>query len=270
MFRGSDKEKALGIALAIFCVLFVLSMVFVVLYFTLPKFREFLNKLFRLERQTSPETLAKKAKKKEERKANREAKKEENQKQKAESKGNSNTAVKNISQKILEKEKTAEELNAAIKADLIAYAGVYRKASVTQYFNCSDTWYSGCGIADATTYNAMYNKMINSVYNNGGFWVQRREDGQYSITCGNAQKKASGFAPDNTKTSSLLFGIQWDLVCKYLEVSYAWTTPPSGKTVQYYINEDSSSWGRYLNSGSPAPGLERNNRMNIYDFAGNY
>ena len=93
------KEKALGIALAIFCVLFVLSMVFVVLYFTLPKFREFLNKLFRLERQTSPETLAKKAKKKEERKANREAKKEENQKQKAESKGNSNTAVKNISQK---------------------------------------------------------------------------------------------------------------------------------------------------------------------------
>ena len=112
--------------------------------------------------------------------------------------------------------------------------------------------------------------MINSVYNNGGFWVQRREDGQYSITCGNAQKKASGFAPDNTKTSSLLFGIQWDLVCKYLEVSYAWTTPPSGKTVQYYINEDSSSWGRYLNSGSPAPGLERNNRMNIYDFAGNF
>ncbi len=62
------KEKALGIALAIFCVLFVLTLVFVVLYFTLPKFREFFNRLFHLERQTSPETLAKKAKKKQEKK----------------------------------------------------------------------------------------------------------------------------------------------------------------------------------------------------------
>ncbi|MCI8617651.1 MAG: hypothetical protein HFJ60_05380 [Clostridia bacterium] len=162
---------------------------------------------------------------------------------------------------VLGEEKTAEELNAAIKADLIAYAGVYRKASVTQYFNCSDTWYSGCGIADATTYNKMYNKMINSVYTNGGFWIQRYEDGTVNITCGNAQVKASGYAPDETKTSSLLFGIQWDLVCRYLDGKDGLTTA--------MINSDSSSWGRY-NASSPSAGLERNKKMNIYDFAGNF
>ncbi len=76
------KERALGIALAIFCVLFVLTVVFMVLYFTLPKFREWINNLFKLEKQTSPETLAKKAKKKEEKQKKRDAKKAEKQNEK--------------------------------------------------------------------------------------------------------------------------------------------------------------------------------------------
>ena len=156
--------------------------------------------------------------------------------------------------------KTAEELNAAIKADLIAYAGVYRKGATNQNYNYSDTWYSGCGVSDATTYNTMYNKMINSIYNNGGFWIQRYEDGTTNITCGNAQVKASGYAPDETKTSSLLFGIQWDLVCKYLEGKDGLTTA--------MINSNSSSWGRYGETTALA-GLDRNKKMNIYDFAGN-
>ena len=155
---------------------------------------------------------------------------------------------------------TEEQLNAAIKADLIAYAGVYRKGSASQNENWSDTWYSGCGVADATTYNTMYNKMINSVYSNGGFFIQRYEDGTVNITCGNAQVKASGYAPDETKTSSLLFGIQWDLVCKYLEGKDGLTTA--------MINSNSSSWGRYGETTALA-GLDRNKKMNIYDFAGN-
>ncbi len=159
--------------------------------------------------------------------------------------------------------KTAEELNAAIKADLIAYAGVYRKGATNQNYNYSDTWYSGCGVSDATTYNTMYNKMINSIYNNGGFWIQRYEDGTTNITCGNAQVKASGYAPDESKTSSLLFGIQWDLVCRYLDGKEGLTTA--------MINTNSSSWGRYndTSGNKPQAGLERNKKMNIYDFAGN-
>ena len=159
--------------------------------------------------------------------------------------------------------KTAEELNAAIKADLIAYAGVYRKGATNQNYNYSDTWYSGCGVSDATTYNTMYNKMINSIYNNGGFWIQRYEDGTTNITCGNAQVKASGYAPDESKTSSLLFGIQWDLVCRYLDGKDGLTTA--------MINTNSSSWGRYndTSGNKPQAGLERNKKMNIYDFAGN-
>ncbi len=163
----------------------------------------------------------------------------------------------------LGEEKTEEQLNAAIKADLITYAGVYRKGDASQNHNWTDEWYSGCGVADAATYNEMYNKMINSVYNNGGFWIQRYEDGTVNITCSNAQIKASGYAPDEEKTSSLLFGIQWDLVCRYLDGKEGLTTA--------MINSNSSSWGRYSDTANntPSAGLERNKKMNIYDFAGN-
>jgi hypothetical protein len=106
----------------------------------------------------------------------------------------------------------------------------------------------------------MYNKMINSVYTNGGFWIQRYEDGTVNITCGNAQVKASGYAPDEEKTSSLLFGIQWDLVCRYLDGKDGLTTA--------MINSDSSSWGNYNNNSLTAKSNETK-KMNIYDFAGN-
>ena len=74
-----------------------------------------------------------------------------------------------------------------------------------------------------------------------------------------AHRGASGYAPDETKTSSLLFGIQWDLVCRYLDGKEGLTTA--------MINSDSSSWGNY--NGSPNARQERNKKMNIYDFAGN-
>ncbi len=162
----------------------------------------------------------------------------------------------------LGEEKTQEELNAAIKADLIAYSGIYGKGSTIQNYNWSnrDTWYRGCGVVDNETYITMYNKMINSVYENGGFWIQRYEDGRVNINVATAQSYASQMSPDETKTSSLLFGIQWDLVCKYLEVKGGLTTGQ--------INYNSSSWGNY--SGSPNARQERNKKMNIYDFAGNY
>ena len=147
-----------------------------------------------------------------------------------------------------------------IKNDLITYAGVYRKGSANQNYNWVDEWYSGCGIANGTTYNTMYNKMLKSIYENGGFWIQRYEYGTVDITCSNAQINACGYAPDTTKTSSLLFGIQWDLVCKYLEVKTDLTTAD--------INSDSSSWGRYFDNLLTAKS-DDTKKMNIYDFAGN-
>ncbi len=37
------------------------------------------------------------------------------------------------------------------------------------------------------------------------------------VTCSEAQSLAKEMTPNSNYTSSLMFGIQWDLVCKYLE-----------------------------------------------------
>ena len=134
----------------------------------------------------------------------------------------------------------------------------------TQNIDYRDERCNMCGIADSGTYKTYYNKMLKSVYENGGFWIQRYEDGTVNITCANAQIKAGKYAPDTTKTSSLLFGIQWDLVCKYLEGKEGLTTAD--------LITNSGSWGRYndTSKGLPLAGLDRNKKMNIYDLAGNY
>ena len=45
--------------------------------------------------------------------------------------------------------------------------------------------------------------------------------------------------PNSNYTSSLMFGIQWDLVCKFLEVKTTLTTAQ--------INSNSTNWGNYNN-----------------------
>ena len=209
-----------------------------------------------------------------------------------------------------------------IKADLIAYASDYRSSWTDE-----DEWYDGCGIAGSETYTTTYQKMLSSVYTNGGFWIgryeagvsdttPRTEEGEITgleaksqpdmypfnyVTCSQAQTLASAMSTDSNKTSSLMFGIQWDLVCKYLE----------GKDglAKADINSDSYSWGNYANSPitnlggkyaiysqssdtlgawnpipdgytKPSSGTENRvllstgaseytKKMNIYDFAGN-
>ena len=209
-----------------------------------------------------------------------------------------------------------------IKADLIAYASDYRSSWTDE-----DEWYDGCGIAGSETYTTTYQKMLSSVYTNGGFWIgryeagvsdttPRTEEGEITgleaksqpdmypfnyVTCSQAQTLASAMSTDSSKTSSLMFGIQWDLVCKYLE----------GKDglAKADINSDSYSWGNYANSPitnlggkyaiysqssdtlgawnpipdgytKPSSGTENRvllstgaseytKKMNIYDFAGN-
>ena len=219
-----------------------------------------------------------------------------------------------------------EQNYADIKNKLIAYATTYRKGSATQSYSWTDEWYNGCGMA-SDEYKTAYQKMLKSIYTYGGFWIGRYEAGIEGTTtettnartdssarisietspkaisqkdaipynwiyCSEAQALAKAMTPNNSYTSSLMFGIQWDLVCKYLEVK--------GKLAIADINSNSTSWGNYsnvgrtissdkakqtTNSGStwtaitgtkPASNVllttgasEETNKMNIYDFAGN-
>ena len=139
---------------------------------------------------------------------------------------------------------------------------------------------NGCGLT-YSEYNMNYNKMLSSIYTNKGFYIGRYEAGiegsdtdtslaRYvrttktaitssspravskkdmipynSVYCSEAQQLAEGMSTGN-KTSSLMYGIQWDLVCKFLEVKGNWDT--TEHTAQYYIKENSTSWGNYSDS----------------------
>ena len=156
---------------------------------------------------------------------------------------------------------------ATIEKDLHSYAIEYRFKDMTTY---RDEYYSDeiTGLS-AIEYNELKHKMLKSIYQNGGFWIGRYEAGtaEYRnehteildntniiplsqknsypflyVTCSEAQTLSEKICEElNLKnyTSSLMFGIQWDLVLKYLE------TKGISKT---YLNVDSSSWGNYSNS----------------------
>ena len=133
---------------------------------------------------------------------------------------------------------------------------------------------NGCGLT-YDEYKTAYQKMLKSVYTYGGFWIGRYEAGIEGTTtettnartdssarisietspkaisqkdaipynyvyCSEAQALAKEMTPNNNYTSSLMFGIQWDLVCKYLEVK--------GKLATADINSNSTSWGNYENA----------------------
>ena len=200
-----------------------------------------------------------------------------------------------------------------IKANLIEYATVYRGG-----YEYKDEFYTGCGLTQEE-YTTKYQTMLSSIYTNKGFYIGRYEagiegsdtnvglarDNRTEITndspnavskkdmipytyvyCSDAEKLAEGMATGN-KTSSLMFGIQWDLVCKFLETK---------KISVEDIKENSTSWGNYSNSSFAVDSLkaqkcypfgiitdkvktgemqlttgasEYTKRINIYDFAGN-
>ena len=184
---------------------------------------------------------------------------------------------------------------------------------------------NGCGLT-YEEYKSAYQKMLKSVYTYGGFWIGRYEAGIEGTTtettnarkshttvtigsspkaisqkdaipynyvyCSEAQVLAKEMTPNSNYTSSLMFGIQWDLVCKFLEVK--------GKLATANINSDSSTWGNYSNvtrtissdkakqstdygntwtaiTGTKPASIvllttgasDETNKMNLYDFAGN-
>ena len=156
-----------------------------------------------------------------------------------------------------------EDEYAKIENDLQNYASTYRSGS-----SASDTYYSDetTGLS-SSEYIAMKQKMLKSVYQSGGFYIGRYEAGTDTkrtnhasisgitiksqankyplnwVTCSEAQTLASQ-AGTNGHTGSLMFGIQWDLVEKYIE-SKAISQGTAIGTIQSQLKTDSTSWGNY-------------------------
>ena len=118
--------------------------------------------------------------------------------------------------------------------------------------------------------------MLKSVYENGGFWIGRYEAGittnrtskneeitaeplskqgtvenpvyPYTyVTCSQAQTIASKLSTGKSYTSSLMFGVQWDLVLKHIEVKEG-TDATKLAEIQKALRSDSTSWGNYRNA----------------------
>ncbi len=119
---------------------------------------------------------------------------------------------------------------------------------------------------DGTTYSDDYKKMLKSVYTNGGFWIGRYEAGlegdtprtshteispsdkavvkqnkiPYNYVKRDEAQELATRMNYNECTSSLIFGIQWDLVLKYIETKNA--------TTKSNLISDSTTIGNYYNS----------------------
>ena len=159
----------------------------------------------------------------------------------------------------------------SIEKDLKDYTSIYVTES-----GYSDLYYpddKNVGwFADETAYNNLKNSMLKSVYENGGFYVGRYEagivenrtlygptnsDGKYTIegmptpvtkadaypytwvTRTQAQNLASN-VNSGTKTSSLMFGVQWDLVLAFMH--------NKGNIADSTLTSNSTTIGNYKNN----------------------
>ena len=158
----------------------------------------------------------------------------------------------------------------SIETDLKEYTKTYRRST-----SFTDTWYADDqneGWLSETEYKTLKNSMLKSVYENGGFYVGRYEagigtnrtsieaqvNGKYPVpttapvtkadaypytyvTRTQAQNLASN-VNSGTKTSSLMFGVQWDLVLAFMSKDTAKVTSTS------ILTSDSTTIGNYYNS----------------------
>ena len=162
---------------------------------------------------------------------------------------------------------------ANIEYCLQQYTATYRKG--TRY---SDVYYAddkNVGwFADETAYNNFKNSMLKSVYENGGFYVGRYEagigtnrtsieeqvDGKYPVpttvpvtkadaypytyvTRTQAQNLANNVNSGN-KTSSLMFGVQWDLVLAFMSRD----TAKINQNTLSELTSNSTTIGNYNNN----------------------
>ena len=214
------------------------------------------------------------------------------------------------------------------------YVLTYRDSENKGQTAGTDEWHEGCGLENSQ-YTQLKQKMLKSVYENHGFYVGRYEVGiaednkirnfetDYTtlhpinetpliqknkiiynwVRLSQAQQLSEKLAVGK-KISSLMFGIQWDLIMKYIENNGNFNNNGANKLInQQLIKMDSTKWGNYgdstfyitntkarysENSGATytqvqskgynktssnilftTGATERNRVLNIYDLAGN-
>ena len=148
----------------------------------------------------------------------------------------------------------------AIETDLHTYTNDYRESRY------KDEYYSDAATGlTSEQYTQLKQKMLKSVYQNGGFYIGKYETGTETartsgdastaptetpvikqnvypyncITCSQAQTLATTKMESGDRTTSLMFGVQWDLTLKYLEKK---------GTAQADLKKDSTSWGNCSNN----------------------
>ena len=163
-----------------------------------------------------------------------------------------------------------------IESDLHKYTTDYRNGTSnndTYFVDNAEGWFTETG---DTSYDMAKKKMLKSVYQNGGFWVGRYEAGIDTNRIGDGpaseipQTKADLYpythvtrtqakvlaeqVESGSYTSSLMFGVQWDLVLKYIEEKAVIVADEASKdSVKTQIlkdfNNNSINIGNYYNSG---------------------
>lgn len=156
---------------------------------------------------------------------------------------------------------------ASVELDMIQYAIEYRSGGYSDGWK-SGMWDSNSLLSSEEDYNKLKNKMLKSVYEHGGFWVSQFEigteeprdgaqayatplskEGIYPyryISCTDAQLLAAGMYQGTDRTSSLMFGIQWDLILKYIETKGVLASKE--RIPKEYIKDFSTNWGNYRNA----------------------
>ena len=158
----------------------------------------------------------------------------------------------------------------SIENDLKEYTKTYRGS--TSY---SDTWYADDkneGWLSETEYKTLKNSMLKSVYENGGFYVgiyeagigtnrtsiEAQVNGKYPVPTTAPVSKADAYpytyvtrtqaqnlasnVNSGTKTSSLMFGVQWDLVLAFMSKDTSKITSTDDLT------KNSITIGNYMDS----------------------
>ena len=166
---------------------------------------------------------------------------------------------------------------AKIESDLHTYTNDYRNEtsySDIYYPDSTEGWF-----ADSSEYDAAKKKMLRSVYQNGGFWVGRYEAGieinrtssgiatttplskenlyPYTYVTRTQAKVLADKVESGSYTSSLMFGVQWDLVLKYIETKKLTTvldikTRLSSNIIpigNYYTSEFTLNRGKFAQYG---------------------
>ena len=152
------------------------------------------------------------------------------------------------------------------------YTDYYRRDKNGTLTSFKDTYYSDAATGlTSEQYYAIKQKMLKSVYENGGFRIGRYEAGittnrtargtpavaplskagtvenqlyPYTyVTCSEAQTVANMLTTDDY-TGSLMFGVQWDLVLKHIEVKEV-AKGTALATIQNALRSNSTSWGNY-------------------------